>query len=116
MMRFSEAIRLGATLRPQAYGRLFDRGRSCAIGAAYEAAGVSDSHSVLPEGWFDFLIRQGGQQCVECGELLTDNYKAISHMNDFHFWTRERIADFVETLEAIYIPEEFLYVRSADIA
>ena len=45
-MKFSEAIRLGAMLRPQAFGDLTGRRRrwfktertTCAMGAAFEAA------------------------------------------------------------------------------
>ena len=35
--KLSQAIRIGARLRPQSLCGYFDAGRSCAIGAAYEA-------------------------------------------------------------------------------
>jgi hypothetical protein len=78
-VRLSEAIRLGAMLHPQAYGVMqqMDGERvigTCALGAAHEAG-------------FDILS--------------IDNRLAseIQHLNDWDRWTRERIADFVESCE-----------------
>lgn len=45
-MRLSEAIRLGAMMRPQTFGALSDERGTCAMGAAYEAAGLKLSHDV----------------------------------------------------------------------
>lgn len=39
VFKLSEAIRVGAKLRPQCFGFLFRDGASCALGAAYEALG-----------------------------------------------------------------------------
>jgi hypothetical protein len=36
-LKLSEAMRIGARIRPQCTGCFFSEGRSCAIGAAYEA-------------------------------------------------------------------------------
>src|ERR1700741_3225132 len=36
-LKLSEAMRIGARLRPQCSGYLFNNGASCALGAAYEA-------------------------------------------------------------------------------
>lgn len=38
-MRLSEAIRLGAMLKPQGFGSYFRHGATCAMGAAIEAVG-----------------------------------------------------------------------------
>ncbi len=38
-LRLSDAIRIGARLRPQCVGRLYRYGGSCVIGAAFEGAG-----------------------------------------------------------------------------
>jgi hypothetical protein len=97
-MRLSEAIRLGAMLRPQAFGKMFRtvRGemRSCALGAAAEALGESPYDSFAP--LFDAM-----RMCpMGCG--WTSVGSLIPHLNDEHRWTRERIADWVETVE---IPE-----------
>lgn len=42
-MKLSDAILLGSTMRPQIHGRLSDGERTCAMGAAYEAAGILDA-------------------------------------------------------------------------
>ena len=111
-MRLSEAIRLGAMLKPQGYEMLIDQGDTCALGAAFDACGL------ITEGFDGFseedyearvfplfpLLRQATLPCPACGftpyidgENFTDN---IAHLNDEHRWTRERIADWVATVEA----------------
>ncbi len=135
-MRLSEAIRLGAMLRPQNYGNLYvDRPRgilglttaresSCAIGAAYEAAGVRPTITIAEKGEVlggfrgEMRFARGGEQvttyqdpwyafsqtvhaCPACDKQdALELHRLIPHLNDEHKWTRERIADFVETLES----------------
>ncbi len=41
-MRLSEAIRLGAMLKPQGFNGWTDEDRTCALAAAGEAAGVEE--------------------------------------------------------------------------
>ena len=41
-MRLSEAIRLGAMLKPQAFARFFDGHGTCVFGAAADAVGELD--------------------------------------------------------------------------
>jgi hypothetical protein len=43
--KLSEAIRIGATKRPQCTGDYFDNGGSCALGAAWEAMGTGSPAS-----------------------------------------------------------------------
>lgn len=104
-MRLSEAIRLGATIRPQAMGFYFVADASCAIGAACEAVGIGefiDTPSLVNafgKYWFEV-----GQRlpCPECGKVFDKDKsraRTITHLNDDHMWTRERIADFVELHE-----------------
>jgi hypothetical protein len=68
MMRFSEAIRLGAALKPQGFGELFQtryrlqfsrrwpfiqwirEDTTCALGAAYEASGGRTCMTLRPKG------------------------------------------------------------------
>jgi len=45
-MRLSDAIRLGAMLKPQAYGGFHFEGRTCAMGAALDACGRLDAVEV----------------------------------------------------------------------
>ena len=46
-MRLSEAIRLGAMIRPKARGRFLHNGASCAQGAALEAVGAASCDDVF---------------------------------------------------------------------
>lgn len=114
-MKFSEAIRLGAMIRPQAFFTLFDleTQSSCALGAAAEAIGVLDltaqnrfienAKTLVPREW------KWAKQTVECPECGTDWVSecflgsdvqgVLVHLNNDHRWTRERIADWVALLE-----------------
>lgn len=100
-LRLSEAIRLGAMLRPQAYGHLFriSDGTSCAFGAAFEARGIAfgTSLDMVPwRQWWTWLPNS-----VACPACAQENYAAdqIVHLNNDHRWTRERIADWVAMVE-----------------
>jgi len=117
-MKLSEAIRLGAKLRPQCKSSFFSfestpkgvscKG-SCALGAAYEGyygtrgdgspETISDSLSKR----FPVLHRVVDEQLVpdcikrEHGLHLVNN--VIASLNDYKGWTREQIADWVEGIE-----------------
>jgi hypothetical protein len=116
-MNLSDAIRLGAMIRPQAFGDLFLDHESCAMGAAYEAAGLMDEHTerrleLVPlQRWDDLtratfpILKTKGVGCPMCGH--DDGLGlafVISHLNDRHRWTREQIADWVETVEPREVP------------
>jgi hypothetical protein len=100
-MRLSEAIRLGAMLRPQAKFHFFADGGSCALGAAFEACGAL----VFPRSSFM------GVEGIRIFPILTalvehpitksigSLWLAIVWLNNYDGWTRERIADWVETIE-----------------
>lgn len=98
-MRLSEAMRLGAMLRPQITGRLLSRWGSCALGAARQAAGVPTRETVShPWVWTHTTL----SHCPAC--RFSTGYQdfveqLIKHLNDTHRWTRERIADWVESIE-----------------
>lgn len=111
-MKLSEAIRLGAMLRPQTYEKLFGDGKSCAMGAVLEASGVLAYGQAL-----DF---PQGQKCELMFPILATKvllpedvspwphhplyeirvWNAVVFLNNNRRWTREQIADWVETLEA----------------
>lgn len=111
-MRLSEAIRLGAMLKPQGYTALVSSNgrRTCAIGAALDACGhlhVQKS-SELPFQWREHMAFRS--PCPDCGSdgfvywpdeevNLGQALTTISHLNDEHHWTREQIADWVESVE-----------------
>jgi hypothetical protein len=100
-------IRAGAERRPeQAYGDYFKGQRaSCALGAAYEgmyrlprqAEGVHPTKDL--EWFFDCLegtIRRcpGGDGCQKRLSLAA----IIVHLNDDHRWSREQIAQWLESV------------------
>ena len=100
---FSEAIREGAKLRPQAFGAYFDGGTSCAVGAAHEAitGKAEDSDAVaLTEGSFPYMqLCNNKATCPQCTAAIGSLLSTVTHLNDEHKWTRERIADWLETEE-----------------
>jgi hypothetical protein len=91
-MRLSTAIRLGSLLHPQCYRAIcIENGghvlATCAMGAAYEA-GFGADVAVL-------CIRT---RCPVCDDERSLQ-GVIVHLNDFHQWSRVRIADWVATVE-----------------
>lgn len=123
---FSEAIREGAKLRPQAFNGYARDGGTCAIGAGLEAMlerplQIEDCltegglRSVLKETCFwDTFAYLHNVAAAPCGcaepigfqtwdrksdvtESRLDNI--IVHLNNEHHWTREAIADWLEQEE-----------------
>lgn len=91
-MKLSEAIRIGAKLRPQGHGKFFSNGRSCAIGAAMEACGCAPESK--KEDNLEVLIQLG--ILMSDRSHYTDLFWRISAMNDSLEYTRERISDILE--------------------
>lgn len=105
-MKLSIAIRLGAMLRPQAKELFFSGGGSCAMGAAIEAVGGNCSGSMQTFNdvlnhwpWLNTLIIA----CPETGERRSA-FSIIGDLNDVCCWDRERIADFVDSIEPSAAP------------
>ncbi len=130
MLKLSEAIRLGAMLGPQSFGTLSamrgwfkKRETTCALGAAFKAAGcktvvVNDpeprygfrgdkthtgvSNQVqIPDEWLSLMWQR--VPCPACTDfqIIGPLQRIVAiHLNDKHHWTREQIADWVATLEA----------------
>jgi hypothetical protein len=103
IMTLSEAIRLGSMLGPQIRGRYYGPNHSsCAIGAALLAIGKDAETSPAP--YFPQLHIVA--VCPSCN-LLPKRFPnshfslwaIIAHLNDAHRWTRQQIADWVETIE-----------------
>lgn len=113
-LRLSEAIRLGSMLGPQSFGTLFcEDGGSCALGAALRAIGSDISphwkaigpklplllaradHPFNDAIQSVYVSRVDQQSEVYEGTL----WSVIVSLNNTHRWTRERIADWVETIE-----------------
>jgi hypothetical protein len=129
-MRLSEAIRLGAMLKPQAFGMeegtvpgprtpgdvlgLRAQIGTCAMGAAVDAGWRYQTERIerLVNGsvmfwstatpmtpitlWSASCPCQNRRQCEQPKSVI----HVVTHLNDHHEWTRERIADWVETIEA----------------
>jgi len=89
-LKLSEAIRIGARLRPQAFGGWFVDGGSCAIGAALEAVGLRD----------DDMDVRGGVLMEHFPQLANPGYtplaREIIRLNDGKKMSRESIADWLE--------------------
>ena len=95
-MKLSTAIRRGAEIRGQTHGEFFQRGRSCALGAAFEA---NLGHRDLGKG--PTLVKQ----FPELGIVIDYSHswgrtllRAVIGLNDRARWSREEIADWVDTV------------------
>lgn len=100
-MRLSEAMRLGSMLRPQAYGTSDGPQGACALGAALDAIGKTTNRYSTAANHFPVLCGEAPHPISgETLRVLT----IVRVLNDEHRWTREQIADWVETLEAVVIP------------
>lgn len=100
MMKLSEAIRLGAMLKPQGFGIYSKRlGTACALDAASLA--VSHGDEWMASRSLDSFHNADVPLCPVCGNYASGKLLGtIVHFNDTHRWTRERIADWVATIEA----------------
>lgn len=100
-MRLSEAMRLGALLRPQGFwSKQFraSQDTTCAVEAVAEAMGWV-YRDVGPEKYIA-LWPWLPTTCPVCGRLFDYGSVMIAVcLNDQHQWTRERIADWVATHE-----------------
>lgn len=114
-MLLSEAIRLGAMLRPQGHGAYFrneggfvvrwnasEQLVSCVMGAAAEAAGCQVGAGVMDvfRRFWPFALECLPCLCPVCEvQTLSGITAMLVHLNDGHHWTREHIADWVATIE-----------------
>jgi len=88
----SEAIRLGCLTTVQTFGYYRDDGATCAIGAM--AVGFGGN---MGKAWaFEDLTEDF--DCPVAGCDNDDCDSVIPHLNDSHRWSRERIADWLESL------------------
>ena len=124
MMKLSDAIRLGALLRPQGHGGgtiFLDSKESCALGAALEAAGVGtnrtgmdlmgrivhaeDPYNKVKELWPIVMekVEVIPPAVHENWMLKANNGQTLGTLiwilNDAAKWSREKIADWVEAIE-----------------
>lgn len=108
-MTLSQAIRIGAMLRPQRYGGGMNGAGTCALGAACDAAGIPElvvcygdlstiNYAAMARRWpiLDRMVTL--PTAAAAPEPL---YVAIYMLNDCDKWTREEIAVWVSTIEQI---------------
>jgi hypothetical protein len=105
-MKLSEAIRLGAMLKPQgrAMHSLFG---TCALGAAADSLGilpaVGSNNGEFGTAHMELLKRWPILESFEF-DPLTGRFEmvrdVVMSLNDKADWTREQIADWVATIEA----------------
>lgn len=109
----SAAIRYGSKLKPQAIGALFkfnaatEMIHSCAMGAAYDAVvtakGGHVSSAVQPHvddvlhEHFGEIMNKPLWISSECGAIEGCALEVIPYLNDTLRWSRERIADWLES-------------------
>ncbi len=102
-MLLSEAIRLGAMLKPQGYGPVSvnpARDATCALGAAGAALGFQGHIKIYLKLVATYPWTLTVLTCPVCESLyIAPVVTMITHLNDYHRWTRERIADWVEQIE-----------------
>lgn len=107
-MTLSDAMRLGAAMVPQAFGDSIVRnGETITAACAWAAIsiGIGDArlHPNLIAVRFPELL-QPADCPAECGHQgyfggLPTLEELITHLNDDHRWTREQIADWIDTLK-----------------
>lgn len=106
-IKLSEAMRLGSMLHPQGFGEGYrdptacEPGKTCGMAAALEAVGIvlKDYHpSQFPAEWK--ALTNAAASCPECGRETVRVEACIYHLNDCHHWPREKIADWLESVEA----------------
>lgn len=97
-LRLSEAIRRGAMLKPQAFGVTeSEGGGTCALGGALEAIGITGRRYSAASEYWPIAGAVVANPVRDDYHLL---FGVIRELNDSHKWTREQIADWVETIEA----------------
>lgn len=103
-MKLSEAIRLGAMLNPQGFGKFERNGNTCALGAAlatltYDKEKITQSE-MFQIHWPWIVVQEQEIVCPGCRKQTRGCvFFMIVHLNDDHYWTREQIADWVESIE-----------------
>jgi hypothetical protein len=91
-LKLSEAIRIGASYRPQGFNGVLSQiheGTSCALHAAYEAVTGGPAHDEGSDTSYN--LTQWAYRIF--GNAATN----VIYKNDDEKWTREQIADWLES-------------------
>ena len=115
-------MRAGAKLRPQGFNTFFPRRdgyHSCAIGAVCEYRGAIPNESFTLLDVSDYVQIDNlpiANPITDFTNIPLTLYGVITLMNDELNWTRERIADYVETFENntkfIMSEDEIAHIKS----
>lgn len=109
MLKASDALRVGAKIRPQVFGFVYESGGTCAVGALFEGAfgRLPDTLMGAPcitEGEYARLLNAYPElsgatpPCPVCLHTSATAYGMMQHLNDGHSWTREEIADWLDSV------------------
>jgi hypothetical protein len=117
-MKLSEAMILGSTMiKHVGHAARMGDGQGCAIQCAMEATGTRGT--VEMDGRFPWFY-EGSVSCPVCGEEQLRYSQVVAyHLNDFHKWPIDRIAEWVSQFETQVQPEpstELLTCRELDFA
>jgi hypothetical protein len=105
-LRPSEALRLGRLTRPlPGLGRLFYDGRACALGAmaiGFFGPGVIDETTAGSWHVHQQLIEHvpalsQDAACPICPRMVDKVNSVVWHLNDYHGWPSEAIAQWLES-------------------
>lgn len=108
-MKLSEAIRLGAMMKPQGIGGRMDGETRCALAGASDALGIEARRHLSCVPRVDYEALRARYPILDApveAMPVSDNsgygwtlLSAIWALNDNYEWTRERIADWVQSIE-----------------
>ena len=101
-MKLSEAIRMNGMMKPQGFGAesYLSLEAPCVLGGALQMIGKlphSRDYS-LPITVWEFLMNRAKCPACSCARRI-NVLGVLTHLNDWHKWTRSQIADWVETVE-----------------
>lgn len=108
-LSLSQAIRLGAMLAPQAFNYFLKDGATCAMGAALQAGGAGEhltdylkcGELIIEMFPLAADLHAAALHCPEgCGHCRSSVWGMVAHLNNDHKLSRERIATWIETIEA----------------
>jgi hypothetical protein len=116
-VKLSEAIRMNGMMKPQGFGgdSIASFKAPCALGGALQSVGrqlINRAYglSAVAEEWpWTSVYTNERFSCPACG-LSAFSYGTLArniiwHLNDQHHWTRQQIADWVQSVEPAEVIE-----------
>ena len=105
-MKLSEAIRMNGMTKPQGFENesFYSNVAPCALGGALLSIGRPQTYLALFDSW-PWITAVTNCPCEHCTFACYRVAEAIWHLNDQHAWTRQQIANWVETVEPQEVDE-----------